>query len=203
LSAPREIVIQAAVEGPVDEVVLGRVVRESGGVLGVVYGRNGKAHLRQRIYGYNNAAAHYPWIVLVDLDNDAECAPPLREKWLPKPAQHMCFRIAVREVETWLLADREAIARFLGVGLLAIPDSPELLYDPKQMMVTLAGRSRRRNIREDMVPRRGSGRKVGPAYTSRLIEFAGNLWTPSTAALNSDSLRRCLARIAEIVSARS
>jgi hypothetical protein len=32
--------------------------------------------------------------------------------WLPQPAQLMCFRVAVRELESWLLADAEALAAF-------------------------------------------------------------------------------------------
>jgi hypothetical protein len=67
--------------------------------------------------------------------------------------------------------------------------------DPKRAMVEVAGHSRRREIRQDMVPRRGSGSSVGPAYTSRLIEFAQAHWRPETAARASDSLRRCLARL--------
>jgi hypothetical protein len=65
--------------------------------------------------------------------------------------------------------------------------------------VDLAARSRRRAIREDMVPRSGSGRSVGQAYASRLIEFVDGYWRPEMAANNSDSLRRCCERLDEIV----
>jgi hypothetical protein len=83
----------------------------------------------------------------------------------------MCFRVAVRETEAWLLADRERLARFLGISTSRIPLDPEAMDDPKSLMVDLARHSRRREIREDMIPRSGSGRNVGPAYVSRLIEF--------------------------------
>jgi hypothetical protein len=53
---------------------------------GPVYGKNGKQHLHKRITGFNNAARYSPWIVLLDLDHDAECAPPLRSHWLPEAA---------------------------------------------------------------------------------------------------------------------
>jgi hypothetical protein len=56
----------------------------------------------------------------------------------------------------------------------------------------------RLDIREDMLPRRGSGRPIGPAYTSRMIEFVENNWRPEVAARSSDSLRRCLVRLREI-----
>ncbi|MBI3697824.1 MAG: hypothetical protein HY238_23705 [Acidobacteria bacterium] len=186
-----------------DEAVLRRVVEHIGVTIGPVYGRKGKELLRQRIGNYNQAARFSPWVVLVDLDQEAECAPPLKVAWLPNPAPKMCFRVAVREVEAWLLGDRERLADFLGVAVSRIPRDPEAEMDPKATMVELARRSRRREIREDMVPRPASQRDVGPAYTSRLIEFVldGEIsWRPDIASRSSESLRRCLAcfrRLAE------
>jgi hypothetical protein len=138
--------------------------------------------------------------VLVDLDHDADCAPILRDSWLPAPSRFMCFRVAVREVEAWLLADRQRIARFLGVALAKVPHTPDLIDDPKGAMVNLARRSRRKEIREDMVPLPGSGRPEGPAYASRLIEFSSTLWRPGIAERQSDSLRRCRRGLRAIVS---
>jgi len=132
-----------------DEAVLRRLVDEAGGSLQVVYGKMGKAHLRQSLNGYNQAARFTPWVVLVDLDLEYECAPLLCGEWLPNPAPDMCLRVAVREVETWLLADRERMARFLSVPVSRIPFDPEALDDPKGKLVQLARRSRRRDIRED------------------------------------------------------
>ncbi|RLF63060.1 MAG: hypothetical protein DRN33_04790, partial [Thermoplasmata archaeon] len=115
------VVINAAVEGIVDEAVVKRMIDFVGGTPGRVFGKEGKPLLRKKIEGYNNAARRSPWVVLVDLDHDEECAPLLRNEWLPQPASKMCFRIAVREVEAWLLADRKGIASFLGVSQSAVP----------------------------------------------------------------------------------
>lgn len=188
----RGIVVTAAVEGIVDEAVVRKLLEYANAIPGTVYGKNGKPHLRQKMRGYNNAARHAPWIVLVDLDRDADCAPPLRRAWLPESAPYMCFRIAVREVEAWLLADRQRIAAFLGVAQPRIPANPENLEKPKEMMVNLARQSRRRELFEDMVPRPGSGRPVGPAYSSRLIEFASTRWRPDVAFKRCDSLKRAM-----------
>jgi hypothetical protein len=87
------------------------MILEMGAQPGPVYGKNGKRHLRERITGYNNAACFSPWIVLLDLDHDSGCAPPLRNDWLGALAPFMCLRIAVRQVEAWLLADRDNISR--------------------------------------------------------------------------------------------
>jgi hypothetical protein len=192
-------VVSAAVEGIVDEAVLRILVGEAGGSVAAFYNKNGKSSLRRSIDGYNNAARFSPWIVLVDLDQDAACAPPLLVDWLPAPSRQMCFRIAVREIEAWLLADHVSLPAFLGVPPTSLPLDPEAVSDPKRCLVDLARRSRRRDVREDMVPRPGSGRSVGPAYASRLIEFAAHAWRPEVAARRSDSLRRCRDRIAELV----
>lgn len=202
MASPNLVVITGAVEGDLDEAVVRRLVEHVGARPGPVHGRNGKAHLRQRLGGYNQAAHLSPWLVLVDLDHDAECAPPLRTSWLPNPAPYMCFRIAVRMVEGWLLADRERLSRFLSVHASQVPLNPEAVDDPKQSMVELARQSRRREIREDMVPRQATGRSVGPAYTSRLIEFVTvplGGWRPDVAAKASDSLERCLRCLRQMV----
>jgi hypothetical protein len=196
------IVISSAVEGVVDEAVVKRLIVEAGGEIGPIYGKRGKSLLRQRVNGYNNAARHHPWIVIVDLNREADCAPPLKEIWLPNPGPFMCFRIAVREIEAWLLADRERFASFFRVRLSDVAAEPELLDDPKEAVIELSRRSRSRDIRLDMVPRPGSGRKIGPAYVSRLIEFVSDPrrgWRPERAARSSDSLNRSLARIRELV----
>lgn len=197
---PSPVLIYAAVEGIVDEVVVRKVIAHAGGRPGPVYGKAGKPALRESINGYNNAARHAPWIVLVDLDGDADCAPPLRQDWLPAPAHQLCLRIAVRQVEAWLMADTTTLASYLGVARSRVPQVPEDLPNAKVGMVNVARRSRRNAIRVDMVPRPGSGRSVGPAYASRLIEYVEAHWRPGVAAERAESLRRaivCLERLVE------
>lgn len=191
--------ISAAVEGMVDEAVVRKLIIHAGAAPGDVYGRQGKSLLRQKIAGYNNAARRIPWIVLVDLDRDHDCAPALRHAWLPQPAPYLCFRVAVREIEAWLLADPERVASFLSVGSSRLPSDPERLDDPKETMVNLARASRRRDIREDMVPRPGSDRQVGPAYASRLIELVSVHWRPEVAARRAESLMRAIRCVKRLV----
>jgi hypothetical protein len=110
----------------------------------------------------------------------------------------MCFRIAVRAIEAWLLADRERLATLLGVATNLLPGNPDEVGNPKTALVDLARRSRRRAIRDELVPRAGSGRAVGPLYTSRMIEFVEDTaagWRPEQAARQSDSLARCITRL--------
>jgi len=197
---PGSPLISAAVEGIVDEAVARRLIREAGGIPGPVYDMKGKQRLLEKINGYNNAARLAPWLVLVDLDNDASCAPSLRQNWLPVSAPWLCFQIAVRQVEAWLLADAVSLAAYLGVAKRKIPGNPEALLDAKTAIVNLARQSRRRDIQQDMVPPPSSGRKVGPAYTSRLVEYVENHWQPARAAQHADSLRRAIQCLQRLVS---
>lgn len=194
--------ISAAVEGIVDEAVVRKLATYVGGECSAVYGKAGKPALRDRIQAFNNAARFAPWLVVVDLDHEAACAAELRDTWLPEPAELLCFRVAVRQVEAWLIADSETLARYLHVPRSRVPADPESLPNSKEAMVNIARHSRRKAVREDMVPKPGSGRVVGPAYTSRLIEYVDVAWRPASASKKSDSLRRavsCIRRLAGFV----
>lgn len=190
--------VVGVVEGSVDETILGRLLDQTGKKLVTAYVQGGKGRLLQKLNGYNSAAQVSPWVVLVDLDRDYECPPPALAQWLPAPARKMCFRIAVRSAEAWLMADRARFAKFLGVPQSSVAVYPEQLDDPKGAVVELARASSKASIREGMVPPEGSGRRVGPLYPSLLIDFARSKWDPEEAAGRSDSLDRCLRRLVEL-----
>ena len=190
-----------------DEVVVRALIQHVGAQPGGFYGKHGKQYLLKYVQAYARAARLEPWVVLIDLDHDADCPVPVRQKWLLRagvhePVPQLCFRIAIREVEAWLLADRERIATFLGVPVRWVAENPEELDDPKRAIISLVARSRLKRIKAEMLPRPGSFRDVGPAYNSRLIQFVmnrGHGWRPEVAAQSSESLRRaiaCLRRLA-------
>jgi hypothetical protein len=187
--------INAAGEGYPDEVVIKALCGCIGIEVAAYFNAQGKAHLDRKVSGYNKAAKRWHWLVLRDLDGDAECAPDLRHLLLPEPEKLMEFRIVVRAIEAWLLADRSSLAKFFRVSEKRVPLDPEQLVDPKGAMIQLCSLSRRRDLKEDMLPRRGSGARVGPAYASRLAEFAEKEWRPRVAAKSSDSLHRCIKRL--------
>ena len=185
-----------------DETVLRRLAEHSGVEADPIYVAHGKDRLRDSVPGYNSAARFGPWLIIVDLDHDADCAPPFVSAWLPQPSPHMCFRVAVRAIEAWLMADRDRLASFLHVSPHNVPGDPETLPDPKRAIVDLARQSRRPVIQAEMVPRPRSGRAIGPAYTSRMIEFATDRrrgWRPTVAARSADSLARCLRALRVLV----
>jgi hypothetical protein len=104
-----------------------------------VHGKNGKPQLMKNIKGIQRGGPALALDDLVDLDRDVECAPPLCEKWVPQPGPYLCFRVAVREVEAWLMADSESLASFLKVARHRVPPHPEQLLEPKTEMVISLG----------------------------------------------------------------
>jgi len=133
-------------------------------------------------------------LVLTDLDR-TECAPTLIRKWFAiAPAQpielprQLSFRVAVREVEAWLLADRDALARFLRISVDNFSRTPDDLDDPKQELLNIIRRKGRRSLRRDMLP--SGTAHVGARYNRRLCEYVVDKWKPERAALNSPSLQR-------------
>jgi hypothetical protein len=104
--------VNVLVEGSTDEPVAKRLLKHSGLEVGIVYGRKGKPDLLRRLPNYNQAAQFAPWFIVVDLDTDSQCPSQALSKWLPDPSIGMRFRIAVRAIEAWLLADKENMAQF-------------------------------------------------------------------------------------------
>ena len=184
--------VTVVVEGPTDLAVLSRVLEFVDCSIDIAHGQRGKASIDRNIRGYNNAGRFSPWIILRDLDHDAACAPGLAAALLPAPSRWMRLRIAVHAMESWLMADAEGLSDYLHIRRAHVPDNPETVDDPRRSLVDLARRSRLAAIRDDMVPAEGVTSRVGPAYPSRVAEFARTYWRPEVAREHSDSLRRCI-----------
>ena len=192
------IPVHLAVEDDLSELVIRRVLFDTGRnySVGNVFGRGGFGYLQSTAKNWNAAAAAgTPVLLLTDLDNHP-CPSSLIEDWLDmEPHANLVFRVAVREIESWLLADREGFADFLGIGSDLIPLQPDQIPDPKQTVVKLARRSRRRTLRESIVPRRGSTAVQGPDYNGCLGDFVRGHWNRNAAAERSPSLDRTWTRL--------
>lgn len=176
------VAVTIACEDRLSEAVIRKIWRESGIAHSIsnVYSRCGYGYLKRGIAGFNEAARHGPWFVLTDLDRTM-CAPQMLRQWLPKGRhENLIFRIAIREVEAWLMADRVGIARFLGVSVAIVPPDPEQLLDPKRDLIQLARRSKKRNVKDRIIPI-GSAAQ-GPDYNSALCEFVDAQWNVQRAA---------------------
>lgn len=187
--------VSIACEGFLDRVVLERLLAAHQIEVGSVYDMGGKRRLDDKLPGYVNAARFGPWIVQRDLDNDAACAPDLVRRLVHNPPLDLCLIVALRQVDAWLLADRKAIAAHLRVAKTLVPEDPEALPDAKMALVNLARRSRAREVRRDMIPTVGSGRRIGGGYTARMQAFVQQDWDFRQAARVAPSLARLVARM--------
>jgi len=200
-SAP--IPINIAIEDLLSEAVARRLLEESGRPfeIGVAYNRGGIGYLKKTAPGWNQAAKGVPFFLLTDLDA-APCASELIGSWVPGSLHpNLIFRVAIRETESWLLADSPNLSRFLRVSPTLFPPMPETLSDPKAVLVSLARRSRLGPIKASIVPRPDSTAKQGRDYNACLTEFVRTQWNPSEAAVRSESLRRCMMRLASFAPA--
>jgi len=193
----QRIPLDIVVEDTLSETVFAKLLEHSGKpyVLGACYRKGGFGYIKKNISGFNRAARGRPFFVLTDLDQ-YECAPDLIREWLQEPmTANFVFRVAVREVEAWLLADRDGIADFLGVSVQSIPLDAEDIDDPKLLIIQLGRTSRRRDIRADIAPPTGSTAKQGPDYNARLQSFVMTTWSVDAACSRSDSLFRAVRRL--------
>jgi hypothetical protein len=155
----------------------------------------GRSKIESKISGFNNACHSHPFFVLMDLDTDA-CASSLISNLLPQ-GQHpnLIFRIAVHEVEAWLLADGEAFSRHTGISVANIPPNPDELPDPKQTLINLVRAKARKSIKDAIVPKPGSTAPIGRAYNDELSKYVQLLWRPEVAREHSPSLNRAIAAL--------
>ncbi|MDX1982349.1 MAG: hypothetical protein SFV51_18895 [Bryobacteraceae bacterium] len=191
------IPINVAVEDELSEMALRRIVKDAGPHfhIGTCYGRGGFGYLRRTISGWNRAAKSVPFLVLTDLDRKP-CPSALIEDWLPVPKHpNLLFRIAVRTIEAWLLADKDNLAAYLRIARKWIPDAPESLPDPKGALIEAARRSSSRDVRRSLIPRPGSTAKQGPDYNGCLTRFVVHAWNIEAAQPNAPSLARAVARL--------
>jgi Domain of unknown function (DUF4276) len=134
-------------------------------------------------------------IALTDLDASA-CPAALVSEWLPHGGHpDFLLRVAVREAEAWVLADRARFAKHFSVKLTALPSAPDLCLDPKATLLSLVRGARKARWRR-MLP--AGGHPIGPDYNDTLADFIRSTWSPEAAATISASLARCRARVRDL-----
>ena len=160
--------------------------------------REGYGYLKTKCHNFNQMAARHFVLLITDLDN-AICAGRLIESWfggLPINAD-LKFRVAVREIESWLLADHEGMKNLLINGANNLTPNPDQLQNPKEYLLQCAKRAPR-DVKNDLIRTKGSLAKQGLGYNARLCQFVREVWEPNRAAQRSDSLSRAIQRLQEI-----
>lgn len=155
-------------------------------------GKEGFGFIQKNMPAFNRAAETVGMIVLTDLDEHL-CPKLILRSWLQEETHpNLVFRVAIREVEAWLLAHREAFARHLHVAPANIPFDSESIRDPKELVIELVRHSTSKQIHDAIVPGPGRKRKVGPDYNGCLLQFVYKTWSPSVARRRSASLNGAL-----------
>jgi hypothetical protein len=189
-------IINTLVEGRLDETAANRLITATGHQPGTCYGKKGFAYIQNKVRGFNQAASSGIYLVLVDfMDTKLGCPAEVVAQWLPHRQPHLLFRLVVRELESWLLADRENLARFLKISPVKIPAHPEQLSDPKLTLVNLARASRSKSIREALVPELDSTASEGRLYNSEMNRFIEDYWDITKARQDAESLNKCCSRL--------
>jgi len=157
----------------------------------------GFGNIKNKCEGFlKMALAGLHTIILTDLDK-ADCACTLIRDWFNIPQDdpiglpsQCIFRVAVKEVESWILADHEAWAKFIGISEANFSKFPDELDDPKEHLLNVIRRKGRTKIHQEMLPKDAA--HIGPKYNAVLCDFVDSIWKPERAAKNSPSLERAL-----------
>ncbi|MDR0283683.1 MAG: DUF4276 family protein [Propionibacteriaceae bacterium] len=184
--------LSVAVEGSSDQSVVAQVMSACGLRVDRWLPLGGKTKLDQRLPTYVRAAREVPdsrWVVF--RDTDSRCPVTLKNHLLRDvaPLDTFILRLVHTEIEAWLLADRPAIAAWLGLSVAKVPTEPESIRDAKRALLVLASTTRKRTLRDGLV--RADG-QAGPRYAALLADFAATLWNPDTARQSSPSLDRAM-----------
>lgn len=158
----------------------------------------GFGQIRMNMGKYLQLAVRQAVVIFTDLDNHP-CAPALRANWLNGQSLMglISFRVAVREIESWLLADATNLANFLGVKERALPSDPDTLDDPKAQLLSLASKGRK-DIRYEIVQKTELGLKQATGYNETLSTFTHSSWNIDAACHRSNSLTRARADLGKL-----
>ena len=141
-------------------------------------------------------------LVLTDLDT-AECPCDLIRDWFAIPRGNpvflppQCiFRIAVREVESWVIADLDTWAAYIGIPVVNFSTQPDQVGNPKEYLLNVIRRKGKKKIHREMLPQGAAA--IGPRYNEVLCDFVENSWNPERAAEKSPSLNRALKALMKV-----
>ncbi len=190
-----------ATEDVPSEQVARKLVEAANMCVALLFRRNGKTYLKEKFHNFVQMATREPVLLIVDFDratSEKPCPSQLIENWLDgraKPVE-LLARVAVHEIESWLLADEEAFLKFLG-GNVKIPTNCDELTDPKSFLLN-AARKKKRLEREGFF-RIDQGRpRPGVEYNAMLSEWIAREWSPERASKKSPSLKRAIERLGDL-----
>ena len=168
--------------------------------------------IKNKISSLIKLSENKPVVVLIDLDNNG-CAPALKSQLLhsEKTNADFIFNVAIDEAEAWLMADRENFSKYFHFPIDLIPCSSkskmgemkalqELCFPMKSSWVLtheFMSHSTDSELKAQMVAT-GTASK-GKEYNSAILPFIADFWDIDAASKESDSLRRMITRLNNLV----
>lgn len=161
--------------------------------------KSGFGYLKKKLSVFCEIAKREPVLLITDLDQ-SRCPSALIASWMVdvKPPQDFIFRVAIREIESWLLADQRAIRKIIGAQASTLPRNLDDIDNPKDLLLRLVERGAARDVKRDLLIKRGEVAAQGLGYNDRLCKHIEAEWNPERAAQRSDSLERMLRRLKEL-----
>lgn len=187
--------IAIATEDFLSEAVIIKIIRSIDKFnISLSLGREGCGYLTKKINNFNKMAERQKVLVVLDLDNNNSPDEYIRDITRNENVIHenLLFSIPVKEIESWILADKQGISSFLDIPEARIDRNPDELMDPKEKIISLARTCRNRVAKDGIPPKPRAISKVGLSYNTLLIDFVNNHWSIERAAVNSPSLNRTL-----------
>ncbi|HEJ8082663.1 TPA: hypothetical protein SMI49_000624 [Serratia marcescens] len=162
---------------------------------------DGCGNIIKNIEKYNALSRIHHVMIMLDLDLKASEDVFLEEiyKKIRHREKKLLFSVPVREVESWILADKVGLSQFLRISEDKIDNNPDQLLDPKEKIVNLAKSAKNAVARAGIPPKAGSAAKVGISYNSLLKEFVNESWSIERARQNSPSLNKTMSILEQVV----
>jgi hypothetical protein len=194
------VAVALATEDFLSEAVGYRLIGDLNGNLevGQTLRKRGSGYLKSNMRNFCELARQMPVVLITDLDTK-ECPATLIEDWSRNESlpRQLTFRVAVRQIESWLLGDIEGIGRLLKVSTARISRRPDSLSNAKRHLLMLA-QDAPRSIRNELIVETGAVASQGLGYNEILGEFVRTKWNPTSAATRSGSLLRAQRRLGEM-----
>jgi hypothetical protein len=185
-----------AFEDRLTEAVIDRLLGEKANKVDArIHGR-GFGNLKRKIPQLNKTGKSIPVLLITDLDSEI-CPKTLIKKWMggKKQNPNFIFRVAVKEIESWILADKENFAAFIDVPISRMSFDVETIVDVKSKLFSIVKHSKNREIKQAILPAKGMTAPIGAGYNDCLIGFVYSNWNIQNAAKNARSLKRAIEKL--------
>ncbi|MFE8047574.1 DUF4276 family protein [Brenneria goodwinii] len=187
--------ITIATEDVLSESIISKILSNAGKFKIVMsLGKQGCGYLINKLNNFNNLAKTCVVLVVIDLDNNKSHDEYIEKitKSISKIDKNLVFSVPIKEVESWILADKSGLSKFLNISENKIDRDPDTVADPKEKIIYLAKNCKNRSAKNGIPPKPKEISKVGLSYNTVLVDFVNNHWSIERASNNSPSLRRTL-----------